>query len=110
VTVRREGYCKCCDRFDTDISEHHLIPRTTHGNKRIKKMFTREEMTHRRVDVCQPCHKTFHMLFTEKELALEYNTLESLKACPEVVRHIGWVKKQRAGLHLKGSRKHTRRK
>lgn len=110
MSVKRSGYCKCCDRFDTDISGHHLIPKSTHGNKRIGKMFTREEMTHRRVDVCQPCHKTFHMLFIEKVLALEYNTLELLMACPEVVKHIEWVKKQRPGFHLKGLRKYKRRK
>jgi hypothetical protein len=104
MNQKREGYCECCERLGLDISEHHLIPKTTHKNKRIQKMFSRDEMVHRKSDVCQPCHKAFHTFFTEKELALRYNTLEKLNAHPAVQKHLKWVKKQKPGFRMTGKR------
>ena len=99
-----EGHCELCGRFATTLSEHHLIPRTTHGNKRMRKMFSREEMKTRLADLCQPCNKAVHTFFTEKELALVYNTLEALKAHPAIQKHIVWVRNQKPDHRMKGKR------
>lgn len=99
-----EGHCELCDRYATTLSEHHLIPRTTHGNKRVAKMFTREEMTGRKADCCQPCHKATHTFFTEKELALNYSTIAALKTVPAIQKHIEWVRKQKPDFRMKGKR------
>jgi hypothetical protein len=93
-----------------DVSEHHLIPRTTHRNKRVRAKFSVEEMKQRKVDSCQPCHKAVHTFWTEKELALEVNTVEKIKADPRMQVHIRWVRKQRPGHHMKGRRKHQKTK
>ena len=39
-----EDDCELCERFATTLSEHHLIPRKMHSKRRIKKLFSREEM------------------------------------------------------------------
>ena len=105
MSNRRHGTCECCERFDHDISEHHLIPRTTHRNKRVRRMFSLEEMRARKADVCQPCHKAVHLFWTEKQLALDVNTLDAIRSDPRMQKHIEWAAKQRPGLRMKGSRK-----
>ena len=105
----REGKCECCDRHAFDISGHHLIPKTKHKNKRIKRLFTKDERN-KKVDVCQPCHKAFHTFFTEKELAINYNTLDKLKANESIQKHIEWVKKQKSGYRMKGKRMNQQEK
>lgn len=105
-----EGVCELCDRFATTLSEHHLIPRTTHSNSRVRKMFSREEMTSQTADCCHPCHKAVHAFWTEKELALEHNTVADLRAQPETQRHIVWVRKQQPGFRSKGKRMNQKEK
>ncbi|MEX2366159.1 MAG: hypothetical protein WD601_06105, partial [Pseudohongiellaceae bacterium] len=41
-------------------TKHHLIPRTRHRNKRVKKLYSREEMARRLLWVCRPCHHHIH--------------------------------------------------
>ena len=110
INKTKEGYCELCDRFAITLSEHHLIPRTTHKNKRVRRMFSRDEMRSRKTDFCQPCHKAVHTFFTEKELALEYNTVESLKAHPALQKHIIWVRKQKVDSRMKGKRMNQKEK
>jgi len=100
----RDGYCELCSRFATTLSEHHLIPRTTHRNKRVRRMFGLGEMRSRKADLCQPCNKAVHTFFTEKELALEYNTIDALRAHPAIQKHIQWVRKQKSDHRMKGKR------
>ena len=89
------GECELCGR-EKPLTEHHLIPRAVHGKKRFQKLFTKEEMTHRRISVCRQCHKGIHRLIPdEKELARDYNTKEALLADERVAKHVAWVAKQR---------------
>jgi hypothetical protein len=67
-------------------------------------MFTKEEMSGRKGNFCQPCHKASHTFFTEKELALYYNTVEALRAVPVIWKHIEWVRKQKPDSRMKGKR------
>lgn len=66
--------CVLCKR-EKELTKHHLIPKTLH--KRYRKKFGKLRLKET-VDVCDDCHSQIHKLFTEKELALEYNTLELL--------------------------------
>ena len=72
-----ETGCALCG-CDRPLTFHHLIPRKNHSNKWFKKNFTREEMTHRGIDVCRPCHSYLHKVLSEKELGRTYNTREAL--------------------------------
>jgi len=100
----KDGECELCDRFATTLSEHHLIPRATHRNKRVRRMFSVQEMRTRKADVCQPCSKAIHTFFTEKELALFYNTIKALRSHPAIQKHIKWVRRQKVGHRMKGKR------
>ena len=89
------GECELCGR-EKPLTEHHLIPRAVHNKTRFKKLFSREEMNHRRISICRACHKGIHRLIPdEKELARDYNTKEALLADERIAKHVKWVGKQR---------------
>jgi hypothetical protein len=89
------GKCELCGR-EKPMTEHHLIPRAVHGTKYFRKLFTKEEMTHRRISICRKCHKGIHRIIPdEKELARAFNTKEALLVDVRIARHVAWVAKQR---------------
>ena len=68
--------CELCERDVPVITEHHLIPRST------SKKFLRGKpnpKSHDKVNLCQPCHSTIHLTFTNEELMVTYNTISKLK-------------------------------
>lgn len=79
------------------LTRHHLIPRTRHHNRRTKRDFDREEMQARILWLCRPCHNQVHVLFSEKQLANEYNTREALLADAELQRFVQWIGTKPAG-------------
>lgn len=83
--------CALCGRDVFETTDHHLIPRTRHSNKRNKRDFDRDAVR-RVVPFCRPCHKTVHAVLTEKELEREYNTVERLREHPEMASFIAWVR------------------
>lgn len=88
--------CELCGRVTKrGTTEHHLIPRTCHGNKWFKKRFTRGQM-HTTVSLCRECHHAIHdFVPDEKELGRDFNTLDKLLAHPELARFVAWVQKQK---------------
>jgi hypothetical protein len=83
------GPCVICGREET-LTRHHLIPRTRHHNKRNKREFGRA-VVKATVGICRPCHSQIHALLTEKELEREWNTVEKLRAHPEVAKFAEWI-------------------
>jgi hypothetical protein len=100
----RMGKCALCEREACDITEHHLIPRTTHKIKRFKKKHTVEAM-HTTAPMCQPCHRAMHQFYTEKELADSFYTIDLLLADEKIAKHVSWVRKQKPGHRMKKSHK-----
>ena len=47
--------------------------------------------------LCRQCHSAVHRLHTEWELAMEYNTMERLLECGEVMKFGRWASRQRSG-------------
>ncbi|KAL7542187.1 hypothetical protein ACHAXR_011586 [Thalassiosira sp. AJA248-18] len=45
--------------------------------------------------LCRQCHSSIHRIHTEWELATQYNTMEQLLECEEVVKFGRWANKQR---------------
>lgn len=86
--------CDLCTRAGLELTRHHLIPRSRHRKARSKRQFTREEMRTRIAYLCRDCHGQIHRLFTEKQLAAEYNTLETLKSHEGVQKFIGYIRKK----------------
>jgi hypothetical protein len=72
--------CPLCDRAipKSQQDEHHLIPKS-HGGRHTAVL-------HR------ICHRQIHAIFTETELARQYNTVEQLKLQAEMVSFIEWVR------------------
>jgi hypothetical protein len=72
--------CPLCDRAipKSQRDEHHLIPKSHKGRETV--------ILHR------ICHRQIHALFTETELARQYNTVEKLKAQGDLVDFIKWVR------------------
>ncbi len=84
-----EGICPICGRVET-LTRHHLIPRTRHHNKRNKREFERARVRET-TGLCRPCHSQIHAVLTEKELEREWNTVERLRAHPEIQRFGEWI-------------------
>ncbi len=76
-------------------TEHHLIPRTLHGNRWFKKRHTKEQMQ-QTIPVCRDCHLAIHRFIpSEKELGRYYASVEALMAHPQLERFVAWVRKQK---------------
>lgn len=84
--------CAFCGRHLIHNKRHHLIPAMKH-NKKAKRDYTSEERK-RTVDSCKSCHDHLHALFTEKELAEEYNTVAKILADERMRKFVAWISKK----------------
>ena len=80
-----EAPCALCGRVVPRalITLHHLLPKEEGG-----------EAEHR-LPFCKPCHKQVHAMFSNKQLAASYNSIEKLQAAPELATFLAWIRKQR---------------
>lgn len=101
--------CQLCGRAGAELTRHHLIPRTRHGNKRSRRRFALETMRNQILWLCRPCHKQIHALFTEKELAEHYHSREALLEHAEVQRFVAWIGNKPAGFVPSTQRSRRRR-
>jgi hypothetical protein len=86
--------CELCQR-PKPLSFHHLIPKKNHKRNAFSKRFSKEDMLTRGLWLCCLCHNKLHKTFSEKELGQSYNTLEAIKAQPEISHFLEWAKKQK---------------
>jgi hypothetical protein len=72
--------CPLCERKipPTQRDAHHLIPKSKGGRH--------TEYLHR------ICHRQIHALFTETELARQFNSVDALLAHPDMASFVAWVK------------------
>jgi len=101
--------CVLCERDVDVITEHHLIPKTRHKNKKNKKMFSREEVKTSKALLCKPCHNNIHAHISEKELEKDYNTLDTIREHPDVVKFTNWIKNKPADTKVPNKRNKRRR-
>lgn len=102
--------CELCRREVQFLTQHHLIPRTTHKRKKKRDGYTQEELN-RVISICPPCHKNIHASLTEKELADEYHTMAKLLAYPAIAKFTAWVRKQDdAPIRVRSSKDKQQRK
>ena len=88
--------CQLCARDVNQLTKHHLIPKQKINRRKWRRSYRKFEKPpwERKIDVCIPCGKQIHALFTNKELKKEYNTLEALKSSPKIQKWINWVIKK----------------
>ncbi len=87
--------CPLCEREipTAQRDAHHLIPKSKGGRE--------TQFLHR------ICHRQIHALFTEKELANDYNNVEQLLTHAEIVNFVAWIKTKPSHL-IERSRKSQR--
>lgn len=83
--------CELCKREVNIVTEHHLIPKSRHLNKRVKRNYTTEQLN-QTVNLCKPCHGHIHSVLTEKEMERDFNTIDKLLSYPEILKFVKWVK------------------
>jgi 5-methylcytosine-specific restriction enzyme A len=86
------GKCELCEREKVEITVHHLIPREEGGSKLEK------------ANLCIPCHKQIHALYTNKELAIRLNTISDLQKDNAIGKYLKWITKQPATAMVKTKR------
>ncbi|MCM3707234.1 MULTISPECIES: HNH endonuclease [Cytobacillus] len=79
---RTETVCELCLREDTDITVHHLTPKELGGTFLPT------------AELCKPCHKQIHALYTNAELAVRLNSIELLQQDDKVRKFLKWIRKQ----------------
>lgn len=75
-----ETKCFLCERNVSMITLHHLIPKEEGGKYADK------------VPLCQPCHTTLHLTFSNKELATLYNTIPRLQTAEALQKYLKWIR------------------
>lgn len=78
--------CQLCDREVPQLTAHHLVPRQTVKRKQAQSGAT--------VDICSPCHRQIHLLYSNLELARQLNTIDKLKSEPKMRKFLTWIQKQ----------------
>lgn len=72
--------CALCERNVSNITLHHLVPKQEGG----KYADT--------VPLCQPCHTTLHVTFSNRELAILYNSIPKLQAAEGLQKFLKWIR------------------
>jgi 5-methylcytosine-specific restriction protein A len=82
------------------ITLHHLLPKEEGG-----------EAVHR-LPFCKPCHKQVHAMFSNKQLATSYESIEKLRTAPELATFLAWIRKQRPSRNFRAitSNHHPKRR
>ena len=78
--------CELCLRVVPDeriddpevVQEHHLIPENRGESPTVT--------------LCRPCHDQIHAVFTNDELAAEYDTIEALREADRLAGYIEWIR------------------
>ena len=89
--------CELCGREMSALTKHHLIPRSLHRNKRVRKKFGKERCITDVAWLCGPCHKSIHRILSEKAMSAEYFTVDALANHPEIHTFIDWIHTKPAG-------------
>jgi hypothetical protein len=81
-----QDVCPLCGRELLDaasVNEHHMVPRSEGGRQTVRM--------HR------ICHNKIHSVFSERELATYYHTVERLMENDEIRKFVQWVRKKHPG-------------
>jgi hypothetical protein len=82
-SVYGHSRCVLCERQVQMVTYHHLVPKQK-GGKHTET-----------VPLCQPCHTTIHVTFSNAELATIYNTIPALQAAERLQTYLKWIKTKR---------------
>jgi 5-methylcytosine-specific restriction enzyme A len=92
------GTCELCARPQVDTTVHHLTPKEVGG----AFMPTAE--------LCIPCHKQIHSLYTNADLGARLNTIEALRKDEKISKFIKWIRKQPSSKLVKSKKSNERKR
>ncbi|WP_026463203.1 hypothetical protein [Adhaeribacter aquaticus] len=72
--------CELCNREVSFVTKHHLLPKQE-GGKHTET-----------VGLCQPCHSTIHLTFSNQELARSFRTIQDLQKAEALQKYLNWIK------------------
>lgn len=78
--VKEVTTCELCNRAVSFVTRHHLLPKQEGG----KYSET--------VDLCQPCHSTIHLNFTNQELARNFQSVGALQQAEPLQKYLRWIR------------------
>ena len=83
--------CELCGRF-IQTTRHHLYPKETHDwlMKKNDIRYTTNELR-KTVALCRMCHSAIHRFHTNRELAIDFCSLELLLDCDKVCKFAKWA-------------------
>ena len=84
--------CVLCGRQTDDATDHHLFPKSRARGHKGRRRRNKVEEPRRTEPACWACHRMVHALFSTKELERDLNTVEKLRAHPEMGKFIEWIK------------------
>jgi len=90
--------CPLCKRpigRNKNGNKHHLHPKSKGGKS--------DDV----VVLHKICHDKIHSVFTNKELADQYNTIDALLTHPDIQKFVKWVKKKAPDYYDHSKRKNT---
>ena len=80
--------CELCNRNVSIITKHHLIP-LQKGGKKFETL-----------SLCPTCHAQIHALFTNRELATHYHSLNSLKSDKKIIKFLKFIQNVPGDYHI----------
>lgn len=89
--------CELCLREPEKFTVHHLVPRSQGGKLGPK------------AKLCPTCHRQLHALFSEATLAKELQSLDQIRANPEMAGYLSWARKQKGPTNFRVRRSNNRR-
>lgn len=78
-----------------ELTKHHVVPKSRGGRETVL--------------VCRPCHSQIHAIFSEKELAREYGTIEDLLAAEAFRSWVTWSRRRKPTRRIRVKRSRRRR-
>ena len=83
--------CELCDRF-IQTTRHHVYPKETHDwlRKRNESKYNSNELR-KTIALCRMCHSAIHRFYTNRELAIDFYSLELLLDCDQVCKFAKWA-------------------
>ena len=83
--------CELCDRF-IQTTRHHVYPRETHDwlRKRNESHYCTSELR-KTIALCRMCHSAIHRFYSNRELAIDYFSLELLLSSDQVCKFAKWA-------------------
>lgn len=80
---QQELVCALCGRVVLYLTRHHLVPREEGGRYGAT------------AELCQPCHSTLHLTFSNRDLATTYNSIPALQEAEALQKYLRWVRNKR---------------